>query len=78
MPLSFLSGTFYSRDVLPVFWQKVVMFNPFYYLIDGFRYGVVGHSGYPLFVGGVVALVCIIAVSVLCLRMLYTGYELKN
>jgi ABC-2 type transport system permease protein len=78
MPLSFLSGTFYSRDVLPVFWQKVVMFNPFYYLIDGFRYGVVGHSGCPLFVGGVVALVCIIAVSVLCLRMLYTGYELKN
>ena len=44
IPLSFLSGTFYSIKILPDFIQKLSLFNPFFYMIDGFRYGFIGSS----------------------------------
>src|SRR3970282_2536693 len=44
LPLSFLSGVFYSIHSLPDFWQKLSRFNPFFYMIDGFRYGFFGVS----------------------------------
>lgn len=44
MPITFLSGTFYSIKFLPEFWQKVIQFNPVFYIIDGFRYAVIGIS----------------------------------
>ena len=44
VPLSFLSGTFYSIDKLPNFLQLISKFNPFFYMIDGFRYGFIGNS----------------------------------
>lgn len=44
MPATFLSGVFYSLHSLPVFWQRISEFNPFFYLVDGFRYGFFGHS----------------------------------
>ena len=44
VPLSFLSGTFYSVDKLPNFLQLISKFNPFFYMIDGFRYGFIGNS----------------------------------
>ena len=43
-PLSFLSGTFYSIERLPDGWEAIAHFNPFFYLIDGFRYGFIGHA----------------------------------
>ena len=44
LPLSFLSGVFYSIHSLPDFWQRLSHFNPFFYMIDGFRYGFFGVS----------------------------------
>lgn len=44
MPATFLSGVFYTIHSLPAFWQRVSEFNPFFYLVDGFRYGFFGHS----------------------------------
>ena len=43
-PMTFLSGTFYSIKDLPIFWQKIAHSNPFFYIIDGFRYGMTGHQ----------------------------------
>ena len=51
LPLTFLSGTFYSISRLPDFWQKFAIFNPFFYNIDGFRYAFVGKSDSSLFIG---------------------------
>ncbi len=55
MPLSFLSGTFYSIDRLPGIWNTASHFNPFFYLIDGFRYGFIGQSDGALVTGVIVA-----------------------
>ncbi len=50
-PLSFLSGTFYSIDRLPEGWHALALVNPFFYMIDGFRYGFIGHADGPLGLG---------------------------
>lgn len=50
-PLAFLSGTFYSIKQLPEFWYKLCHFNPFFYMIDGFRYAFIGVSDAPIIVG---------------------------
>ena len=47
MPLTFLSGVFYSIHSLPPFWQALSHLNPFFYMIDGFRYGFFGVSDVP-------------------------------
>jgi ABC-2 type transport system permease protein len=52
-PLTFLSGTFYSTNSLPQFWRGVSHFNPFFYMIDGFRYGLTGHNDGNLFLGAI-------------------------
>ena len=49
LPLTFLSGTFYSISRLPDFWQNISHFNPFFYNIDGFRYAFIGKSDSSLF-----------------------------
>ena len=54
IPLSFLSGTFYSVSALPKTWQVLAHFDPFFYMIDGFRYGFIGRSDSPLWIGFVV------------------------
>jgi ABC-2 type transport system permease protein len=78
MPLTFLSGVFYSIHSLPVFWQGFSHFNPFFYMIDGFRYGFFGVSDVNPFrslavVGGFLA-----AVSGITLAMLKSGYRLRH
>lgn len=77
LPLSFLSGVFFSIKSLPVFWSKVSYFNPFFYLIDGFRFGFLGVSEvfpwFSLFVGGIFFLF----VSIICICMLKSGYKLR-
>lgn len=76
-PLSFLSGTFYSIERLPEVWRSVAFFNPFFYLIDGFRYSFIGHADGPLWLGAVVLLVINAGLWLLTDRMLATGYRLK-
>ncbi len=77
MPLSFLSGTFYSVERLPENWRFIADFNPFFYLIDGFRYGFIGHADGSLAVGAVVVLVVNVALWALTHRMFAVGYRLK-
>ena len=77
MPLSFLSGTFYSVERLPENWRFIADFNPFFYLIDGFRYGFIGHADGSLAVGAVVVLVVNAALWALTHRMFAVGYRLK-
>ena len=77
-PLTFLSGTFYSAQQLPGIWNTLVHYNPFFYMIDGFRYGFIGHADGSL-IAGVVALVIInIVLGALSFWMLRTGYKIKS
>ncbi|HZV62474.1 MAG TPA: ABC transporter permease [Methylophilaceae bacterium] len=78
MPLSFLSGVFYSIHSLPPFWQKVSHLNPFFYMIDGFRYGFFGVGDISPWVSlGIVAL-SLIVLSWATLKMLKSGYKLRG
>lgn len=76
-PLSFLSGTFYALDRLPAAAQAVAHANPFFYMIDGFRYGWTGHADAPPWIGVAVLAVVNAALWLLCHRMFATGYKLK-
>jgi len=76
-PLSFLSGTFYSIQRLPEAAQTAAHFNPFFYMIDGFRYGFIGHADGDIG-AGIIVMVCVNAVLwLLCARLFATGYKLK-
>lgn len=77
-PLTFLSGTFYSAAQLPGFWQDLVHYNPFFYMIDGFRYGFTGHADGNLLVGLGVLLAINIFLAALTLWMVRTGYKVKS
>jgi ABC-2 type transport system permease protein len=77
MPLSFLSGVFYSIHSLPEFWQRVSHLNPFFYMIDGFRYGFFGQSDISPWLSFSVVAASFFALSVLTLAMLKTGYKLR-
>lgn len=76
-PLSFLSGTFYSIQNLPQAAQIAAHFNPFFYMIDGFRYGFIGHADGNLWVGVAVMAAINGALWWLCTWMFRTGYKLK-
>ena len=77
MPLTMLSGVFYSIHSLPQFWQTVSHFNPFFYMIDGFRYGFFGRGDVsPWLSLGVVSAVFIL-LAALTLAMLARGYKLR-
>ncbi|MBA3059803.1 MAG: ABC transporter permease [Gammaproteobacteria bacterium] len=78
MPMTFLSGVFYSIHSLPPFWQTVSHLNPFFYMIDGFRYGCFGISDVsPWLSLGVVAL-ALALVSTVALLLLRSGYKLRT
>ncbi len=77
MPAAFLSGTFYTVDRLPEPWHQIALFNPFFYMIDGFRYGFIGHADSNLTLGIVIMLACNGAMFALCHWMLRTGYKLR-
>lgn len=77
MPLTFLSGVFYSIHSLPPFWIAVSRFNPVFYMIDGFRYGFFGQSDISLAVGFSVVTMCFLALSAVCLILLQRGYKLR-
>jgi len=78
VPLSFLSGTFYSIQRLPEIWQIVAQFNPFFYAIDGFRYGFIGQGDAPFWLGAMVMIGVDIVLFLAVHRMLVSGYKLKS
>lgn len=77
MPLSFLSGTFYSIQRLPELWQQISQFNPFFYMIDGFRYAFIDHADGSIALGMAVLLGLNILLGLTCLWVFRRGYRLK-
>ncbi len=77
MPLTMLSGVFYSIHSLPSFWQGVSHYNPVFYMIDGFRYGFFGVSDVAPEASLAVVVACFVAVSLLTLNLLKRGWKLR-
>lgn len=77
-PLTFLSGTFYSIDVLPGIWRTVAQYNPFFHMIDGFRSGFIEQADGHALVGASVLIGINLFLILLAHRMLATGYKIKN
>jgi len=77
-PLTFLSGVFYSIHTLPPFWQSLSHANPFFYMIDGFRYGFFGLSDAPPARSLAIVTGCALALSVLTLVLLQRGWKLRH
>jgi ABC-2 type transport system permease protein len=77
IPLSMLSGTFYSVEQLPGVWRTVSRFNPFFYMIDGARYGFTGHHDGALWIGYVGLSALTAALAAVAYAMLKRGYRLK-
>jgi ABC-2 type transport system permease protein len=78
MPMTFLSGVFYSIHSLPVFWQSVSHFNPFFYMIDGFRYGFFGVSDVSPWLSLAVVGAALAVVSSIAIYLLRTGYKIRS
>ena len=78
MPLSFLSGVFYSIHSLPEVWQILSRFNPFFYMIDGFRFGFFGQSDVSPWFSLTILGISFILLSVLAIQMLKSGFKLRN
>jgi ABC-2 type transport system permease protein len=78
LPATFLSGVFYSIHSLPPFWQKVSHFNPFFFMIDGFRHGFFGQSDVSPWLSLAVVGAAFLAVSGVLLAMLGRGYKLRH
>jgi ABC-2 type transport system permease protein len=78
MPFTFLAGVFYSIQALPPFWQKLSHLNPFFYMIDGFRYGFFGVSDVAPGVSLAVAGVSFALLSLVTLHLLRTGYKVRH
>ena len=78
LPLTFLSGVFYTIHSLPPFWESISRFNPFFYVIDGFRYGFFGISDVSPYFSLMIVGIGFLAVSWVTLRMLKTGYKLRQ
>jgi len=78
MPLTFLSGVFYSIHSLPPIWQVVSKFNPFFYMIDGFRYGFFGKGDISPWISLAVVASFLVILVLLSLKMLKSGYKIRG
>ena len=78
VPMTFLSGVFYSIQSLPPFWQGLSHLNPFFYMIDGFRYGFFGQSDTSPWLSLSIVGTAWLAVSFLAVHLLRTGYKIRN
>jgi ABC-2 type transport system permease protein len=78
LPLTFLAGAFYSVATLPPFWQAVSRLNPFFYAVDGFRYGFLAHSDMPPATSLAIATSAFAALSLITLHLLRSGYRLRH
>jgi ABC-2 type transport system permease protein len=77
MPLTFLSGVFYSVDSLPPVWQLISHVNPFFYVVDGFRYGFLGVSDVSPMLSLAIVFSAACMAAAVALRLLSTGYKLR-
>ena len=78
LPMTFLSGVFYSIHSLPPFWQKVSHLNPFFYMIDGFRYGFFGVSDVSPWLSLTVVGTAALMVGALTVHLLRIGYKIRS
>jgi ABC-2 type transport system permease protein len=78
MPMTFLSGVFYSIHSLPPFWQNVSHLNPFFYMIDGFRYGFFGQSDVSPWLSLSVVGGALLVVSGIAIQLLRSGYKIRG
>lgn len=78
MPATFLSGVFYSIHSLPPFWQAVSHANPFFYMIDGFRYGFFGQSDIDPMRSFVIVIAFFLLLAGLAVYLLKSGYKLRH
>ncbi|MBL8521151.1 MAG: ABC transporter permease [Betaproteobacteria bacterium] len=78
MPLTFLAGVFYSIQSLPPVWQAVSRCNPFFYLIDGFRYGFFGQSDVAISLSLSVTVLSFLCLSAVTLYLIKSGYKLRH
>ena len=78
MPMTFLSGVFYSIHSLPPMWQKISHLNPFFYMIDGFRYGFFGVSDVSPWLSLGLVLSAFLIISAVAVNMLRTGYKIRH
>ena len=77
-PLIYLGGVFYSTDMLPEFWQKVSAFNPILYMVNTFRYGMLGESDINIFYAFSILIVFILILFFISLHLLNKGTGIKN
>jgi ABC-2 type transport system permease protein len=78
MPATFLAGVFYSIHSLPPVWQAVSHINPFFYMIDGFRFGFFGQSDVNPLVSFAIVATSFVLLAVLAVRLLKSGYKLRH
>ncbi len=78
VPLTFLSGVFYSIHSLPSAWQRLSHANPFFYMVDGFRYGFFGVSDFPPLASLAIVAAFLLVVSCVNLALLKSGYKLRS
>ena len=78
MPMTFLSGVFYSIHSLPPFWQGVSHLNPFFYMIDGFRYGFFGVSDVSPWLSLGVVSSALLLVGATAVHLLRIGYKIRT
>ena len=78
MPMTFLSGVFYSIHSLPLVWQQVSHLNPFFYMIDGFRYGFFGQSDVSPWISLAVVGSALLFVSAVTVKLLKSGYKIRS
>jgi len=78
MPLTFLSGVFYSIHSLPPFWLTISHLNPFFYMIDGFRYGFFGQSDVNPLISFAIVSAFLVGLSLTAIRLLSSGYRLRH
>ena len=77
-PLSFLSGVFYSIDKLPIFFQSISHYNPFFYIIDGFRYGFLGKSDGSISFGLIYLIILSFTIWFVAFYLFKKGYKIKS
>jgi len=78
LPLTFLSGVFYSIYSLPPFWQGMSHANPIFYMIDGFRYGFFGRADVSPWLSFTIVTFSFLALSLLALHLIRAGYKLRH
>lgn len=78
LPMTLLSGVFYTVQSLPSIWQHLSQLNPFFYVIDGFRYGFLGVSEVSPYTSLFVVTLCFLLIALITIQVLKTGYKLRN